>query len=160
MTLTLAQNGRISLDPNLRPELMSLEQARFTLAPYLAAADLLLPTSGELGALTSLHAEAEALQALPLKDGAIAAVKKGSQGCSIYSQDSCWKIPGYAVQEIDPTGAGDCFSAAFIAGLQAGWSLERVGRFANAAGALAVTRLGPMEGAPILDQVNALMDTT
>ena len=59
----------------------------------------------------------------------------------------------FGVTEIDPTGVGDCFSAAFIAGLEAGWSLEKVGRFANAAGALAVTKLGPMEGAPTFQQV-------
>ena len=66
-------------------------------------------------------------------------------------------IPGWPVEEIDPTGAGDCFSAAFIAGLEAGWPLENVGRFANAAGALAVTKMGPMEGASSINQVNAFL---
>jgi sugar/nucleoside kinase (ribokinase family) len=63
------------------------------------------------------------------------------------------------VEEIDPTGAGDCFSAAFITGLEAGWPHEQVGRFANAAGALAVTQLGPMEGAPTRHEVDKLLST-
>jgi len=70
-----------------------------------------------------------------------------------FQNDECLDIPGYAVDEIDPTGAGDCFSAGFIAGLEAGWPLEKAGRFANATGALAVTQMGPMEGAPTRSQV-------
>jgi sugar/nucleoside kinase (ribokinase family) len=62
-------------------------------------------------------------------------------------------VAGFSVEEIDPTGAGDCFSAAFIAGLESGWPLEKVGSFANAAGALAVTKMGPMEGAPTREEV-------
>jgi len=37
-------------------------------------------------------------------------------------------------------------------GLLRGWDLPRVARFANAVGALSVTRLGPMEGAPTFDE--------
>ena len=77
-------------------------------------------------------------------------------GCSIYQHGQVFEVPGFLVDEVDPTGAGDCFSAAFIAGLEAGWPLEQVGRFANAAGALAVTKLGPMEGAPTRNQVESL----
>jgi len=37
------------------------------------------------------------------------------------------------------------------------WELEKVARFANAVGALAVTKKGPMEGAPFLDEVNEIL---
>ena len=157
MEFTLAQNGRISLDPNLRLELMSLEQSREILSPFLAAADLLLPTLGELRAISGKEDEVKAVQVLGLKDGAIIAVKRGSQGSSIFAGDRRLDIGGFSVQEIDPTGAGDCFSAAFIAGLEAGWSLAEVGKFANAAGALAVTRMGPMEGAASIAEVKAMV---
>jgi sugar/nucleoside kinase (ribokinase family) len=66
-------------------------------------------------------------------------------------------VPGFVVEEVDPTGAGDCFNAACVIGLYAGWPLERTARFACAAGALAVTRLGPMEGAPTRAEVEALL---
>lgn len=157
MEFTQAQNGRISLDPNLRLELMPLPQARVVLAPFLSSANLLLPTIGELRALAGQEDESQALATLHLMEGAITVLKKGPQGCSIYAADQKINLPGFPVEEIDPTGAGDCFSAAFIAGLQAGWPLARVGRFANAAGALAVTRMGPMEGAPTRSQVAALI---
>ena len=94
-----------------------------------------------------------AAQALVGKLGAIVVLKHGPQGCSIYQNGIRLDTPGFVVDEVDPTGAGDCFSAAFIAGLESGWPLDQVGRFANAAGALAVTKMGPMEGAPTKKQV-------
>ena len=118
------------------------------LAPYLEAADLILPTSSEAQALTGLSDEIAAARVLSDDHRAIIVVKQGPQGCTIFKDSDPIHVPGIQVDEIDPTGAGDCFSAAFIAGLEAGWSLERVGRFANAAGALAVTKMGPAEGAP------------
>jgi sugar/nucleoside kinase (ribokinase family) len=157
MKYTLACGGKISLDPNLRTELMPLEKARTALGPFLAAADLLLPTASEACALTGEQDHNRAVQALEVKTGVDIVLKKGPEGCSIYHAGKCLDIPGFKVDEIDPTGAGDCFSAAFIAGLEAGWPLSEVGRFANAAGALAVTRMGPMEGAPTRAQVAEFM---
>jgi len=150
---TRAAGGKISLDPNLRLELAPLEAFREVLEPYLAAADLLLPTASEARLLAGQPDEERAAYALAASPGTIVALKRGAVGCSIYQGDRRLDIPGFPVEEIDPTGAGDCFSAAFIAGLQAGWPLEQVGRFANAAGALAVTKLGPIEGAPTREQI-------
>lgn len=157
LELTQAASGKISLDPNLRPELMPPDEFQAVLAPFLAAADLLLPTESEALRLTGESDPARAIQKLARKPGAIAALKRGPQGCAIFAGETRLDIPGFAVDEVDPTGAGDCFSAAFIAGLQAGWPLEQVGRFANAAGALAVTRLGPMEGAPTFPQIKKFL---
>ena len=153
LELAKAAGGKISLDPNLRSELMPLEQAREILAPFISSADLLLPTVGEAYALTGESDIERAAQALALKPDAILVIKRGSTGCSVVHHGQRIDVPGFSVEEVDPTGAGDCFSAAFIAGLESGWPLERVGRFANAAGALAVTKMGPMEGAPTRKQV-------
>jgi sugar/nucleoside kinase (ribokinase family) len=157
LDLTLSNGGKISLDPNLRLELMVLEQARAALEPFLAAADLILPTAFEARAITGLAEDDLAAQTLGHKPDSIVVIKKGPMGCTIYHADGKLDVQGFGVREIDPTGAGDCFSAAFIAGLDSGWDLGKVGRFANAAGALAVTKMGPMEGAPTSEQVNHLM---
>lgn len=159
LTFTQENRGRVSLDPNLRLELMSLEESRKTLAPILSAADLFFPTSEELCDISGEDDENKAIQVLGLKEESITVVKRGAQGCSIFTYGKRLDIDGLSVQEIDPTGAGDCFSAAFIAGLEAGWPLEKVGVFANAAGALAVTRMGPMEGAPATADVLTLMES-
>jgi sugar/nucleoside kinase (ribokinase family) len=63
-------------------------------------------------------------------------------------------VPAFPIQPIDPTGAGDCYDAAFVVGLLSDWPLTQVARFANAVGALATTELGPMEGSPNREQVN------
>ena len=125
----------------------------FTLESFVTGLD---DTTGEAQAITGDPDENKAAQKLAAKPGAITVLKRGPAGCTIYHQDKKICVPGFSVTEVDPTGAGDCFSAAFIAGLESGWPLEQVGRFANAAGALAVTRLGPMEGAPTRKQVESL----
>jgi sugar/nucleoside kinase (ribokinase family) len=158
--LVLAQEhgAKISLDPNLRLELMPLETWRDVLTPYLKITDLLLPTASEARSITGELHDDQAAWALMGKPGSIVVLKRGPEGCSIYQGEKRLDLPGFAVEdEVDPTGAGDCFSAAFIAGLEMGWSLEKVGRFANTAGALAVTRMGPMEGAPTWEQVEAVL---
>jgi sugar/nucleoside kinase (ribokinase family) len=151
--LAKAAGGKVSLDPNLRSELMPLEQAREVLAPFISSADLLLPTSAEAMTLTGKSTMDNAAEALAVKPDAIIVIKRGPTGCSVFNRDQRIDVPGFPVEEIDPTGAGDCFSAAFIAGLESGWPLDKVGAFANAAGALAVTKMGPMEGAPTRMQV-------
>ena len=153
LKLTKAAGGKISLDPNLRSELMPLEEAREVLAPFISSADLLLPTLAEAYALTGKSSIEEVAGALAVKPDAIIVIKRGSEGCTVIQHGQRIDVAGFPVDEIDPTGAGDCFSAAFIAGLESGWLLERVGRFANAAGALAVTKMGPMEGALTRKQV-------
>jgi len=150
---TQAAGGQISLDLNLRPELMPLPEARTALAPFIAAADLLLPTAEEAHLITGEVDDFQAFRTLAGKPGTIVVLKRGSEGCSVYKGAAHFDVPGFSVAEVDPTGAGDCFSAAFITGLLKNWSLEKTARFANAAGALAVTQFGPMEGAPMYQQV-------
>lgn len=67
------------------------------------------------------------------------------------------RVPGYAVDAVDTTGAGDVFRAGFIYGLLHGWPLERTLRFANAAAALKCTRVGGRPGIPTVAAAAALM---
>jgi sugar/nucleoside kinase (ribokinase family) len=157
LDLTLAAGGRLSFDPNLRPELMPLDEARETLAPYLAAADVLVPTAAEARALTGETDDDAAARVLLSDHDCVILLKRGAAGCTLFAAEDRLDVPGFAVDEVDPTGAGDCFNAAVLIGLETGWPFERVARFANAAGALAVTRQGPMEGAPTPSEVEVLL---
>lgn len=47
-------------------------------------------------------------------------VTENKGGCSIYSQGEAWKLPTEAVQEVDPTGAGDTFCGATFTAMAAG----------------------------------------
>lgn len=157
LQLAKSAGRKISFDPNLRPELMPVEETIEVYAPFIEAADLLLPTREEAHSLTGASDDDSAAEQLMQNPVTILALKRGAEGCTIYGQGKRFDSPGYPVEVVDPTGAGDCFNAAFIVGLDAGWSLERVAQFACASGALAVTRLGPMEGSPTVDEVNSLM---
>lgn len=148
-----AAGAKLSLDPNLRPELLPVDEARIVLAPFLETADLLLPTAEEARLLTGCDDDDAAAKALLDGQERLVVLKRGAAGATVVSTHGRVDIRGLPVTEIDPTGAGDCFNAAFVYGLYQGWTSARAGRFAAAAGALAVTRQGPMEGAPTAQAV-------
>jgi sugar/nucleoside kinase (ribokinase family) len=148
---------RISFDANVRPELLTLDQIRVLCAPVIDRADVLLPSLGEAAMLTGA-ADDEAGCRLWASQGKIVVLKQGAAGCRIFAGAQDIPVPGFRVEEVDPTGAGDSFCAGFTVALLEGMDLPAAGRFANAVGALAVTKLGPMEGAPTRGEVMALMD--
>ena len=85
-------------------------------------------------------------------------MKQGERGCQIYQDAEHTEIPAFKVDEVDPTGAGDAFCAAFTVALLEGKSPVEAGRFANAVGALAVGKKGPMEGVPTRADVTRFLD--
>lgn len=150
--------GKISFDPNVRPELIGLDRLREICAPILEIADLLLPSGQEAFFLTGIEEEIQACESLVARGIPLVALKQGARGSTVFSPGVSQAVQSIAVKELDPTGAGDCYDAAFVTGLCAGWELSKTARFANITGALAVARLGPMEGAPLLVQVLEKMD--
>jgi sugar/nucleoside kinase (ribokinase family) len=155
---TREAGGKVSFDPNLRPELMDLDESRRVFAYYLDNADLILPTAEEARALTAATDDEEAAARLLGEGERLVVIKRGAEGCTFFAQGKRLDCPGILVSEVDPTGAGDCFNAACQVGLINHWAFDRTARFANAAGALAVTKQGPMEGAPTLAEIESLMN--
>lgn len=70
----------------------------------------------------------------------VVALKLGSEGCLVLTEQDQISIPAYAVKAVNSTGAGDAFDAGFILGLMEGWDLKKAARFANAVGALKVRK--------------------
>jgi sulfofructose kinase len=64
--------------------------------------------------------------------------------------------PGFVVQSIDTTGAGDIFHGAFLFGLVHSWKLEEILEFSCAAAALNCTAPGARGGIASLEQIAAL----
>ena len=149
--------GKISFDPNLRPELLAIEKIREICEPILSSCEIILPSGEEVRMLTGIEDIDRACRRLLECGPEIVALKLGEEGSCIYMKEEKLKVPSFPVNEIDPTGAGDCFDAAFIMGLLKGWSIKRVAKFANAVGALAVAKRGPMEGAPYLREVEKMV---
>jgi ribokinase len=84
-----------------------------------------------------------------------AVIKLGNRGALVYDreQDSSEHIAGYAVDAVDSTAAGDAFTAALTAHYLRYQDLVQAVRYANAAGAVAVTRLGAQPSLPTGQQV-------
>lgn len=152
-----ARGGRVSLDPNLRPELMSVDAIRAICAPILRVATVVLPSGDEATALTGAATPEDAAQQLLAGGVEIVALKQGAAGSTLFTRDGRLVAPAFRVDEVDPTGAGDCYDAALLVALDEGMPLADAGAFANAVGALATTRFGPMEGAARRDEVLAFM---
>jgi sugar/nucleoside kinase (ribokinase family) len=148
--------GRVSLDPNLRPELLDVEEIRAICRPILEVADVVLPSGEEASMLTGLDNPEEAAMSL-VGDRRIVALKRGDKGSIVFTPLERIAVPAFRVAEVDATGAGDCYGAAFLVGLLEGWPLTKVALFANAVGALATRSLGPMEGTPTRQEVEAFL---
>lgn len=146
----------VSFDPNIRPEVLTVEQIRELCQPVLERANLFLPSASEAMLFTGAASD-EAGCRLLAAQGKRVVLKLGEQGCWIFEGQHNERVAGFAVEEIDPTGAGDSFSAALTVALLEGHDLASAARFANAVGALAVTKRGPMEGAPTREEVAALL---
>lgn len=158
--LALAQQAgaQFSFDPNLRPQLMPNARARDVFAPFVAAADVIIPTDEEARLLTGTDTTEDAVAALLAdRPSRVVIVTRGADGCAVYTRDGAVHVPAFPVDEVDPTGAGDCFDAGFLFRWLAGDPPAEAARFANACGALAVTQQGTMSGARSLDEVWAFM---
>jgi len=149
--------GKISCDPNARVELMDNSEARAALNRMIDNSDYLFPSEADLPFLSPDKSEGDAIQDLLSRGASTIVLTRGEAGCSIYSEGNASHIAGYEVEEIDPTGAGDCFCGTFLAMSALGNSNDICGQYANAAGALAVTKRGPMEGNSGLDTIEKFM---
>jgi tagatose kinase len=155
-----ARGGTVSFDPNLRPEILGAPGLREALDEVLAQSDLFLPSGEEIYLFTQADDEAGAVEELLDRGVGEIVIKRGNQGASHFDRGGRTDVAPLSADEVDPTGAGDCFGGAFVSFWLAGASPETALRYANAAGAHAVTKVGPMEGATTRDELDALVGQT
>ena len=142
------RGGTLSLDPNLRKELRYDDETEALFARLVASSDLILPSGAELERAAGVDGHDAALAHLFALGVREVALKRGVDGASCFRPDGARiDVPAFRVEEVDPTGAGDCFGGAYVACRRLGMEPEPALRYANAAGARNVTVRGPMEGA-------------
>jgi len=131
---------------------------------FLETVDVLTPNEGEAALLTNnleRHAEetdnvrlirsARALQELGCKQ---VVITRGDAGCLVVERDVT-QIRGHVVRAIDATAAGDAFNGTLAVALSEGVSLFDAARWANAAAAISVTRLGAQPSLPYRQEIMA-----
>lgn len=130
--------------------------APFALEPLQAVlpfATHILLNAGEAEAL--VKATGIALADLPVE---AVIVTRGSQGAEWISAGlEPLFVPSFRVTPVDTTGAGDCFAGSLAAALDQGAPQEKAMRYAAAAAALQVTKLGAADAMPTRQQVEAFL---
>lgn len=138
----------LSFDPNIRKELIGDPGYRRTVDRLLGLSAYVLPSEEDAAVLFPGEAFDAFAQRLIEQGARVVVLKRGPMGArGLTSSGEAADLPAFPVAVVDPTGAGDCFCATLVtllvgADLSFGETLRR----ANAAGALAVGKTGPMEG--------------
>ncbi len=171
-----AAGGRVVFDIDYRPVLWGLAERdmgenRFVadmavttrLQQVLPLCDLVVGTEEEMHILGGSTDTAQALRAIRAKTTALLVCKRGAAGCVA--------IPGAAPDQLDEAtngfdvevfnvlGAGDAFMAGFLRGWLRGEPLEVCCRWANACGAIVVSRHGCAPAMPTWPELQWLLTT-
>jgi len=138
-------------------------------APARELPDALL---GMVSILTPNETEAELLTGLPVRDEADAVraasrlaergprtilITLGARGVYVHDPEWSGTVPGFPVEAVDTTAAGDVFNGALAAALSEGKSLRDAVRFGCAAAAISVTRLGAQPSAPTRPEIEEFL---
>lgn len=134
-------------------------------AELLARVDILTPNESEALRLlgrpasrVSPDAAIEMAEALRQLGPKTVIIKLGDQGCLAHDGVTPRHVPCFPVEVKDTTAAGDTFNAALAVAMAEGAPLEHALRFANAAAAISVTRLGAQASAPARREVDAFLE--
>ncbi|MFN3928690.1 MAG: ribokinase [Thermoflexus sp.] len=122
--------------------------------------------------LTPNEVEAEGLVGFPLREDraieeaarvlvgkgcAHVVITLGERGCVYADRDGVRWVPAYPVPVVDTVAAGDAFNGALAVALWEGRSVEEALRWANAAGAISVTRYGAQPSMPNREELMAFL---
>jgi sugar/nucleoside kinase (ribokinase family) len=150
---------RISFDPNIRKELLGSPAYLARVTELMDICSYFLPSEEDAVALFPGEPLSDFAPKLFAKGAECVVLKKGDKGAAaIHRGGEQHSVAAHHVEVADPTGAGDCFCGTFATLLALGSPFREALELANAAGALAVTRVGPMEGNSRLDELSAFLE--
>lgn len=123
--------------------------------------------------ITPNESEAELLTGIPVSDvnsarkASLALIERGlevviitmgSKGALINTSEGSQLIAGFRVNAVDATAAGDVFNGSLAVAIAEGKTLEESVRFANAAAALSVIKLGAQPSVPRRDEIERFLE--
>jgi ribokinase len=153
--LTLARQHKVTTILNPAP-------ARALPGSALLLVDVITPNEVEAAALTGLevsneHDAAQAARRLLEAGVGQVIVTLGEKGALWVTREREQLFPAFHITPVDSTAAGDAFNGALACALAEGREMGDAIRFANAAGALTVTRRGAQSALPTRDEIEQLL---
>jgi sulfofructose kinase len=106
---------------------------------------------------TNITNPEKSLEILRQKNFKSIVITLGAQGAIWAAGNQTGRQPGFKVEAIDTTGAGDVFHGAYIYGLSQNWAISDIVKFACAAAALKCRKPGGRLGIPTLAEVEELI---
>lgn len=155
-----AAGVKVVFDIDFRPSLWGLAEAsdgaaRLAISPQvrdklvavIRESDVVVGTEEEFCSATGEADIGSALRTARNQSGGTLVCKRGAHGCDIFpgGQDGDLDNPvsgsGFQVEVLNTVGAGDAFMSGFLRGWLGGADWETTATYANACGAIAVSRL-------------------
>ncbi|KAL8122507.1 fructokinase-2-like isoform X2 [Apium graveolens] len=157
----------LSYDPNLRlPLWPSADEAREKIMSIWDKADVIKVSDNELEFLTGKEVSDESALSLWHPKLKLLLVTLGEKGCSYYTKKFRGNVPGFQVNTVDTTGAGDSFIGALLcklvkddAILTNEAKLKEALKFACACGAITTTKKGAIPALPTICDVQGLISS-
>ena len=151
-------HGLTVLDLDYRPMFWdSAEQAHPYVRAALEHADVAVGNREECEVAIGERDPERAAAALLAAGVGTAVVKQGPDGVLGVRGDESVVVPPVPVEVVNGLGAGDAFGGAMCHGLLAGWELERILRFANAAGAFVAGQFACADAMPTTSEIDAML---
>jgi ribokinase len=127
----------------------------------LKKVSILTPNEHEAELLTGIKVTgadscARAADALLRKGIQTVIITLGPRGAFVATSATKQLVPGFKAKPVDTTAAGDTFNGALAVALAEGMTTTDAVRFANAAGAISVTRMGAQPSAPSRKEIEKL----
>lgn len=146
--LTRATGLRV-VDPNLRPGLWGSDRAVELIRPLVEEADLVLGGEAELAAFTGGGSGEPLARAIAALGPNEVVVRHGPRGAGVLDPLEGWRaIAPRPVPDVDPVGAGDAFTAGYLAARSAGAPAAARLEFGARCGAAVAASHGDTAGFP------------
>lgn len=139
------------------PVFLDAERAPEGIEDLIGLTDYVIAAEDFPALLTGVADHREALRLLHAMGPKVAGVTLGAGGALAYDGARFYESPGFQVDVLDTTGAGDAFHGGFLYGVLRKMSLEDTLRFANAVAAMNCTALGGRAALPRISEVKAFL---